>query len=120
MQPEVRVRLGHVLDAGESILRFVTGKSFDDYHGDDMLRSAVERKFSIIGEALRETSRVEPAIERHISEFRHVVDFRNILVHDYATVYDEGVWRIIERHLPLLLSEVRTLLSASDAGQNPA
>jgi len=50
-----------------------------------------------------------------ITGFRRIVDFRNILVHDYATVYDEGVWRIIAEHLPKLLGEVRTLLAADDS-----
>ena len=34
-------------------------------------------------------------------------------MHDYATVYDEGVWRIIQNDLPILLSEVRALLAES-------
>jgi uncharacterized protein with HEPN domain len=115
MRPEARTRLGHVVDAGEAILRFVNGKSFDDYEHDEMLHSAVERKFGIVGEALREAVRAEPALARNVAQFRSIVDFRNILVHDYATVYNEAVWRIIKEHLPLLLSQVRLLL-----GQNPA
>ena len=120
MQPELRVRLQHVIDAGEAILRFTAGKSFDDYHQDEMMRAAVERKFEIVGEALREAARVSATIPGEITRYRQIVDFRNVLVHDYATVYDEGVWRIISNHLPLLLTEVRTLLDSPDTGQNPA
>ena len=120
MQPEVRTRLQHVIDAGEAILRFTAGRTFDEYHRDDMLRSAVERKFEIVGEALRDAARVTATIRSDVTDFRRIVDFRNVLVHDYAEVYDEGVWRIITTHLPLLLTEVRALLASPDTGQNPA
>jgi len=120
MQLEVRTRLQHVVDAGEAILRFTAGKSFEDYHRDEMMRAAVERMFTIVGEALREAARVSPSIRHDLPDYRVIVDFRNVIVHDYATVYDEGVWRIIANHLPLLLSEVRALLAPSPSGQNPA
>jgi uncharacterized protein with HEPN domain len=111
MQPEVRTRLVHVIEAGEKIQRILSGKTFLDYVASESLPPAVECFFTIIGEALREANRLDPAISARITEFRRIIDFRNILVHDYATVYDEGVWRIVQGDLPLLLTEVRTLLA---------
>ncbi|MCG8921029.1 DUF86 domain-containing protein [Lentzea sp. CC55] len=40
------------LRAAELLSEFGAGKSFTDYLADAMLRSAVERQFEIIGEAL--------------------------------------------------------------------
>jgi uncharacterized protein with HEPN domain len=114
MQPEARERLRHVLDAGATIRDAVTGKSFEQYQRDKLLKLAVERAFTIIGEALREAVRVQPDLAARITGHRRIIDFRNVLVHDYATVYDEGVWRIIEHHLPILLDETRTLLASPD------
>lgn len=113
MQPEARQRLIHVLDAGEKIIRITEGQTFTEYEANELLRLAVERLFSIIGEALREAGKVESPIAAEITAYRKIVDFRNILVHDYATVYDEGVWHIIVHHLPRLLGEVRALLASS-------
>ena len=110
MQPEARERLEHVVKAAETVLQFIAGKSFDDYSADELRRSVVERQFTIVGEALREAARVDPAIETQITGFRRIVDFRNVLVHGYTKVYDEGIWAIIEDHLPRLLAEVRVLL----------
>jgi len=75
-----------------------------------MMRLAVERSFTIIGEALRQAAKLDPEIATRITDFRRICDFRNVLVHDYVTVYDEAVWRIIREHLPRLLAEVRVIL----------
>jgi uncharacterized protein with HEPN domain len=111
MQPEARRRLGHVLDAGEEILEVTSGRTFEEYAADRVLRRAVERLFTIVGEALREAARADATIASTITEYRKIVDFRNVVVHDYITLYDEGVWRIRTEHLPRLLAEVRSLLS---------
>jgi len=107
---DVTERLKHVLDAGESILAITAAASFADYEANEMMRLAVERAFTIIGEALRQAARVDPQIPTQITDYRRICDFRNVLVHDYVTVYDEAVWRIIREHLPRLLAEVRVIL----------
>lgn len=111
MQPDVPARLQHILDAGQELLEITAGKTFDDYENDRVLRRAVERLFAIIGEALREAARLDPLIRTRITAFRKIVDFRNILVHGYASVYNESVWERIADDLPLLLTEVRALLA---------
>lgn len=93
------------------ILQVTAGKSFDDYARDPVLRLAVERLFEIIGEALREAGKLERSLQERVTAFRQIVDFRNVLVHDYSEIYNEGVWQRIAHDLPLLLTEVRALLS---------
>ena len=114
MQLEWRERLQHILAAGETIIDGTAQISFDDYAKNQILKLAIERLFTIIGEALREASRLQPDLADHISGYRRIIDFRNLLVHGYATVYDEGVWRIIGEHLPVLLTEVRAVLATPD------
>ena len=41
-----------IVEAGERITSFVSGKNFDQYRNDILLQSGVERQFEIIGEAL--------------------------------------------------------------------
>lgn len=48
--------------AADRVARFAKGRSFDDYRSDEMLRSAVERQFETIGEALSALRRVAPEV----------------------------------------------------------
>ncbi len=113
MQPDAPARLLHILEAGDTIQKITAGKTFDDYDTDLLLRLSVERLFGIIGEALREAIKVDPRLAGQITASRDIIDFRNVLVHGYAVVYNEGVWERIADDLPRLLAEVRALLASS-------
>jgi len=110
MQLEAKKYLYDIAEAGEHIAAFAAGKTFADYEGDAMLRSAVERQFEIVGEALAQLSRLDEAIAARITEYRRIIAFRNILVHGYAQVDDRLVWDIVETRLPALRREVAALL----------
>lgn len=75
-----------------------------------MLRSAVERQFEVIGEALSQLSKRDAEIVTHISDHRQIIAFRNILIHGYADVDDRLVWDIVETKLPTLLREIDALV----------
>lgn len=77
-----------------------------------MLRSAVERQFEIIGEALNQLSRVDPEAASHIPELQRIVAFRKVLIHHgYATVDDALVWQILVDKLPSLQQALTALLN---------
>lgn len=88
MQPEAKKYLFDIQEAAEWIAGFVIGKTFEDYSADVMLRLAVERCFSIIGEAMSQMARDDAATAQRISEFRRIISFRNILIHSYAQTDD--------------------------------
>lgn len=96
--------------AADRAVRFITGKSFADYLHDEFLRSAVERQFEIIGEALNRLGRVDPSTAAAIDELPRVVAFRNILIHGYASVDNKLVWGVIETHLEPLRTKLGVLL----------
>lgn len=93
-------------------MRFAEGKSFADYEWDEMLRSAVERQFEIIGETLSQLSRIDLDTAYQISEYRRIIAFRNILIHGYAQIDDRIVWDLLQTKLPLLRREAQQLLDA--------
>jgi uncharacterized protein with HEPN domain len=112
-QRKVCACLLDVEQACTMIGQFTSNKTLADYLGDPMVRSAVERQFEIIGEALKRVVGLDPAITRHVTDIASIVAFRNRLIHGYATVSDEVVWGIVQGKLPLLHREVRALLSES-------
>jgi uncharacterized protein with HEPN domain len=107
-------RLKHLYDIREAtaaIFRFVRGKTFADYEQDELLRSGIERKFEIIGEALNRLRRAEPALLDQIRDHRKIISFRNILTHGYDSLDNRIVWDIIAADLGKLLEDVERLLA---------
>ena len=112
MKDEVFAHLHDIVQAGKAVRRFVDGRSFDDYTSDEQLRSAVERKFEIMGEALNRIHRDEPAVLQHIRDHRDIISFRNILLHGYDTIDDLIVWGVIDEGLDNLIKDAEALLHA--------
>ncbi len=98
-----------MLLAGRAVKQFVAGRAFADYDTDEQLRSAVERKFEIMGEALNRIRRDEPEVLQRIRDHRDIISFRNILVHGYDTIDDRIVWGIVEEDLDDLLADIEQL-----------
>ncbi len=103
--------LWDAVQAAERVRRFVHEKSFDDYAADELLRSAVERQFEILGEALARLRQNDPQTALGIAELPRVVGFRNVLIHAYATVDHRIVWGIVEGDLMPLLGTLQRLLA---------
>ena len=115
MKPlEVRKYLYDILEAGRLLRQFTSGKTFDDYVADPMLRSAVERQFEIVGEALNKAMQIDTELKGEISDTRRIIAFRNRLIHGYASVEDQVVWGIVESNLDTLIREVEALLGAHE------
>ena len=110
MRLETRSLLHDIRLAAGRVREFVEDLTFEDYTGDELRRSAVERQFEIIGEALRRLSREDPDLVTTIREHKRIIAFRNILVHAYASVDDRIVWDVIQRYVPELLDDVGRLL----------
>ena len=97
--------------AASNIRDFTSGMNSSDYDENVLIRSAVERCFEIIGEALTRLGRLDPAAFSRVRDRKQIVSFRNVLAHDYDNVLTEIVWEIIEVGLPLLAEDVKTLMA---------
>ena len=113
--PEVLKYLYDMRAASELLTRFIAGKGLGDYLADSMLRSAVERQFEIIGEALNRALTFDPSLALRITNCSRIIAFRNRLIHGYATVSDEVVWGVVEGGLPALRREIETVLAEGEA-----
>jgi len=82
-----------------------------------MLRSAVERQFEIIGEALNQLAKIAPSMSQRVPDVRQIIAFRNVLIHGYAVIDHRTVWRSIQDELPALRDLLARLLS--ELGETP-
>lgn len=111
MRREARKLLEDICQAAGFIRGFVSGRTFEDYDGDVMFRSAVECQLEIIGEALNQLTRTDAAAASGITAAPRIVAFRNILIHGYSIVENEVVWDVVQVHLPALSQQVATLIA---------
>jgi uncharacterized protein with HEPN domain len=111
MPPNVRALLFDMQHAAHGIRSFADGRTIDDFKSDLMFRSAVERQFEIIGEAVARLRKLEPAYAAIFTEFHGIISFRNVLIRGYDTINNDVTWRIVQTKLPILLAELETQLS---------
>jgi uncharacterized protein with HEPN domain len=93
-------------EAAARIARFAQGKSLDDYLADELLRAAIERQFTILGEELGRLRQLDAATAARITDLPRAVALRNLLVHAYADIDDRIVWGVITGQLPRLVAEL--------------
>lgn len=109
MEKEIKVQLSDIKQAINEIDQFLPEKKiFKDFQKDLKSQRAVERNIEIIGEAMNRILNQDPQIA--ITASRKIVDTRNRISHGYDSVSDDIIWAIIIRDLPLLKTEVETLL----------
>ena len=111
MQIEAKSILYDIQLAVSRIQDFTRDANFSDYQGDVMMRSAVERQFEIIGEAVNRLSDVDADLAYRITERRRIINFRNLLIHGYSIVDDRLVWDVVQTRLPVLAIEIAEFLN---------
>ena len=106
-------RLQHILTAINDILEFVDNNTFEDFQKNKMLKHAIYRNFTIIGEAAnlltKEYRVAHPAIE-----WVKIINMRHVLVHGYYEADDRIVWQTIIADLPLLHKSIELLALADE------
>lgn len=106
---EDRFYLIHILDCIARIERYAQG-SQDAFYSDSMVSDAILRSLQTLGESAKrlsaDTQRVAPEIE-----WREIIGFRNVLVHEYLSVDLARVWRIVTVGLPQLKKQIEAVKS---------
>ena len=115
MDRRLKAYLYDISTAIEEIYSFFdqVPKRFDEYQKNLMLRRAIERNIGIIGEATNKVDKEYPEIA--ISNARAIIATRNRVIHDYAAVTDDVMWKIVINDLPKLKDEVSALMGQDDS-----
>ena len=111
MQRDVRAFLWDAHAAALAIQSFTAGMGATAFTDNEMVRSAVERKFEIIGEALNQLAKLDSTLANRIPDLPQIVAFRNLLIHGYASVNAGTVWNVVQVSLPPLVIAMQALLN---------
>ncbi|MFN0118541.1 MAG: DUF86 domain-containing protein [Elusimicrobiota bacterium] len=106
---DISLFLKDILTAINKTQRFVLGKTFEDFQGDDLLIDGVTRNLEVIGEAAKQIPEEFRSRYKEINWTR-VVGFRNIAIHEYFEVDIEIVWTIATKQLEPLRKSIEKML----------
>ena len=109
MNPDVLKYSQDILDSINTIdFHLSTVSTIAQYTSNITIMDAVERRLSIIGEALWQINKIEPLV--NVTDKIKIIGLRHILVHDYDLIDDPTIWRICQNNLPDLKNEILALI----------
>jgi uncharacterized protein with HEPN domain len=113
LSDELRVR--HVLDAIKEIESYLLNVSLDEFLSNSEKRFATIKQIEIIGEACARIS--SPIKDKYPEiEWKNIVGFRNISIHEYFGVNFQIVWQIAKNDLPTLKQQFAVILDGITNG----
>lgn len=106
---QYRLYIEDILECIEKIKKYTKDISLEEFSKDDKTIDAVVRNFEIIGEATRQ---LPQKVKNKYSdiEWKSIIDFRNVIIHEYFGIDLEIMWNIIETKLPPLEEKIRRIL----------
>ena len=111
MRADDRVRVLHMIEACESVQRFIQGRRRLDFESDQMLLFAVVRAIEVLGEAAGKVSEDTRSACPEIP-WPEITNMRNRLIHGYFDIDVDIVWNTASIELPALLNDLRRIAHA--------
>lgn len=107
-------RLWDAREAAEAAQRFTAGLTDQAFNENDLVQSAVERQFEILGEALNAARREFPESVSLVPGLPRWVGLRNLLAHRYDDIRSDALMRIVRIDLPPLISALTAALANAE------
>ncbi len=101
--------LGDLIESGEKIERFVSGRTFQTFLADEAIFDAVLFNLQVIGEA---TKKLPAEARSALSEAGGAgpARLRDLIAHHYFALDAEIIWEVATTHVPRMLAQARELL----------
>ena len=101
MTKDPRIYLVHIVECIDAIAGYIAGLEKDSFLNDELIQDAVQRRLSIIGEAVKNLS---PDLRSQYADipWRRIAGMRDKLIHDYFGVDGDLVWEVSTSLLPPL------------------
>jgi len=104
----VSLYINDILDSIRKIELYISGKDFIQFRKDSLTVDAVVRNFEIIGEAANQLPKSFKDSNKDI-EWKYLIEFRNVIIHEYFGINYEIIWDIIQNELQPLNSKISEL-----------
>lgn len=109
MTPDEVTRLRHMIEAAQKAQQFIAGRQRADLDSDTMLLFALVQAVQIVGEAATHISQETRAATPEVP-WPQIIGMRNRLVHAYADINSEVVWKTVTVEIPAVLPLLTALL----------
>jgi uncharacterized protein with HEPN domain len=112
MNKDIRVYLEDILDCIKKIQTYATDETFDSFSQNVEKQDAVVRRLEIIGEAVKKLPNEVKVMHPEIP-WKQIAGMRDVLIHEYAGIRLERVWKVITDDLKILKSAVSAILKST-------
>jgi len=110
MLPDAHKYLRDMLDRAKLIQGYFSGRTLDDFEKTTQLQDAVHWSLCVIGEAMSQLRKTDEPMAQKLTGYIKIVGLRNQLIHGYSDIRNSITWNIVEKHLPILMQELKVLL----------
>jgi uncharacterized protein with HEPN domain len=103
-----RLFVRDMIQACEKVQRYTKGMNQQAFFENELIEDAVLRNLTIIGEA---ASKVPDDVQQQFDgiEWRKIVAFRNIAMHEYFGLDRDIVWDVVFRKVPELATQLQSM-----------
>lgn len=106
---DYRLYLEDIIESINKIEKYISDMNYNNFSKSDITVDAVVRNFEIIGEAARQLP--EKVKDKYTDvEWQAMVDFRNVIIHEYFGVSLKIMWDIIKNELPTIKKNLNEVL----------
>jgi len=116
MTKDPRIYLLHIVGCIDAIAGYIAGLDKDSFLNEELIQDAVQRRLSIIGEAVKN---LPPDLRSQYADipWRRIAGMRDKLIHDYFGVDVDLVWEVSTSLLPPLKGRLEEI--ANDLNVDP-
>lgn len=106
--------LEDIILSSKKIIKYVEGYTFEQFQEDEKTIDAVTRNFEIIGIAAKNVPEQIKAKNPDI-DWRKVINFRNVLAHEYFGINTKVLWDTMKNRVPELADKVESILKEEES-----
>ncbi len=103
-----------ILVSIDKIKRRTKSLPLDKFYSDEDVFEATIRDLEVIGEAAKNIKKVSTFIYGSNIEWQKIVDFRNVIAHEYFGIIPTLVMNVVKDELPTLEQDIFTLMEKQE------